>query len=42
MCMSAQGANGEPLLVVMGYNLNDAVASAATMVLDINANKWYR
>ncbi|GLC42880.1 hypothetical protein PLESTM_001393000 [Pleodorina starrii] len=34
------GAKKEPLLVVMGWNPNDTNASAATMVLDINASKW--
>ncbi|EFJ47821.1 hypothetical protein VOLCADRAFT_104910 [Volvox carteri f. nagariensis] len=35
-----KGAKGEPLLLVMGFNINDGRASQATMVLDINANVW--
>ncbi|GIL56400.1 hypothetical protein Vafri_11768 [Volvox africanus] len=35
------GGNGDPLLVVVGYNNKDKnTASKATMVLDINANYW--
>ncbi|GLC59024.1 hypothetical protein PLESTB_001434100 [Pleodorina starrii] len=34
------GSNGEPLLIVMGWNPGDPAACNATMVLDINANKW--